>query len=136
LEINTINRIILIGNGFDLAHNRKTSYSDFIMDIREKEKSSVISNLNENIYESPYYYNDDVVEVKSHFLIHKTNSCAETVKSYIWFQKLQTLSIHNYDGTQYFTEVNYKNFFLNTISKKGVLQNWLDIEYEYYLLLI
>ena len=131
-----MNRIILIGNGFDLAHNIKTSYSDFIMDFWEKEKGSVISNLNENLYESPYYYNDDVVEVKSHFKIHKTNSSAETVKGYVWFQKLQTLSIHDCDGTQHFTEVNYKNLFLNTISKKGTLQNWLDIEYEYYLLLI
>lgn len=25
-----INRIILIGNGFDLAHDKNTSYTDFI----------------------------------------------------------------------------------------------------------
>ncbi len=27
---NTINRLIIIGNGFDLAHGMKTKYKDFV----------------------------------------------------------------------------------------------------------
>ena len=31
-----MNRIVLIGNGFDLAHGLKTSYRDFIYDYWEQ----------------------------------------------------------------------------------------------------
>lgn len=32
-----MNRLILIGNGFDLAHNLKTSYKDFVLDLFKRE---------------------------------------------------------------------------------------------------
>jgi hypothetical protein len=31
-----VNRLILVGNGFDLAHGLKTSYKDFIDDFWEE----------------------------------------------------------------------------------------------------
>lgn len=31
-----MNKLIILGNGFDLAHGLKTSYEDFIRDIIEK----------------------------------------------------------------------------------------------------
>ncbi|TKC64050.1 hypothetical protein FBD94_06835 [Pedobacter hiemivivus] len=31
-----MNRLILLGNGFDLAHDMKTSYNDFILDYMIK----------------------------------------------------------------------------------------------------
>ena len=37
----SINRIIIIGNGFDLAHGLKTSYRDFIIDYWEKMKKEM-----------------------------------------------------------------------------------------------
>lgn len=48
-----MNKIILIGNGFDLAHGMKTSYNDFIDDFEEiiKDKS----------YQKTFSENDDVI---------------------------------------------------------------------------
>ena len=44
-----MNRIILIGNGFDLAHNMKTSYSHFINDFWEKVMQKLQNEVNGNI---------------------------------------------------------------------------------------
>jgi hypothetical protein len=36
-----MNKLILIGNGFDLAHGLKTSYTDFIDDFWEQKKNQI-----------------------------------------------------------------------------------------------
>ena len=38
-----MNRIILVGNGFDLAHGLKTSYADFILWYCERRIKELIS---------------------------------------------------------------------------------------------
>jgi hypothetical protein len=128
-----MNRILLIGNGFDLAHKLKTGYSDFINDFWEKEKEKVIHNLQIDPMEKNYFYKDDVVEVKSHYQIQKSNTNGETLKGYKWFQQLPSLSIHSHDGIEHSNKVSYINNFLYTITDKESIQNWVDIEHEYYL---
>lgn len=44
--MNSYNRIILIGNGFDLAHGLKTSYSDFISWYWDEEYQKIHADLN------------------------------------------------------------------------------------------
>ena len=39
-----MNRIIIIGNGFDLAHNLKTRYKDFINDYWATAEEGVYDN--------------------------------------------------------------------------------------------
>lgn len=39
-----MNRIIVIGNGFDLAHGLKTGYQDFINDYWAQVSSTVFGN--------------------------------------------------------------------------------------------
>ncbi|MDR6160136.1 hypothetical protein QF023_003652 [Chryseobacterium sp. SLBN-27] len=48
-----MNKIVLIGNGFDLAHGMKTSYNDFIDDFEE-----IIKNKS---YQKTFNENDDVI---------------------------------------------------------------------------
>lgn len=38
-----MNRLVIIGNGFDLAHGLKTGYRDFILDCLEKEMEQLIT---------------------------------------------------------------------------------------------
>jgi hypothetical protein len=33
MNLEEMNRLVIIGNGFDLAHKMKTSYKDFILDF-------------------------------------------------------------------------------------------------------
>ena len=43
-----MNRILLIGNGFDLAHGLKTSYKDFIIDFWERKAKLVYDEYTEH----------------------------------------------------------------------------------------
>ncbi len=51
-----MNRIILIGNGFDLAHGMKTSYNDFLKDFWKNTISEVHKSEGKEIFE-----NDDII---------------------------------------------------------------------------
>jgi hypothetical protein len=53
-----MNRIILIGNGFDLAHGLKTSYADFIKDLCEQIELDRSKKDKSNLWRS--VINDDV----------------------------------------------------------------------------
>jgi hypothetical protein len=64
-----MNRIILIGNGFDLAHGLKTSYKDFIDNFWEEEKKRVLAGpfIDYLFNNSIKYcdYEDDFIIIKS-----------------------------------------------------------------------
>lgn len=109
-----MNRIILIGNGFDLAHGIKTSYNHFINDywentIKEIHKSEI----------NTQFENDEIVinSVPSQWLpgydFDTLINSLEHIRSKLFF----------------------KNKFLEIITSKKQEQNWVDIENEYYSLL-
>ncbi|MCL1815865.1 MAG: bacteriophage abortive infection AbiH family protein [Treponema sp.] len=66
-----MNRLLLIGNGFDLAHDYKTSYIDFINDLWEQKANALINKYlleNESAEKKgtqPIYfdYNDDEISL-------------------------------------------------------------------------
>jgi hypothetical protein len=110
-----MNRIILIGNGFDLAHNMPTSYQDFLHDFWSKtmkKGQEVQRNNGANRFE-----NEEII-------VEKIPLRWISEYSYSNFTK----SLENYNST-----LTFKNEFLKIITKKTYLQNWVDIENEYYL---
>lgn len=50
-----MNRLIIVGNGFDLAHKMKTSYKDFLLDYL---KTSFVKACTHNKYD------DELIEVQ------------------------------------------------------------------------
>jgi hypothetical protein len=126
-----MNRIILIGNGFDLAHGLKTSYKDFIDDFWEKEKEYVSSRFHSGIFaDNGYYiYNDDFIEIKTSCPPMSFHRLVDPhAKGYDWFKSLEFFS-GQIDG--YISKIKYNNIFLKTITEKNYIQNWVDVEYEY-----
>lgn len=110
-----MNRIILIGNGFDLAYSLGTSYINFIDDywlniIEELKKKTIGSN----------FENDEIIIKRyppENFILGKTfNSLEESLERFGY-------------------KVEFKNLFLEKITKKSSLNSWVDIENEYYILL-
>lgn len=94
-----MNRIVLIGNGFDLAHGLKTSYKDFIdWYLKEKEDTSGI------LYKSMIRYYDLYVTYMSKKQIE------ECMREFC--------------------------VFFNTIRKRVGTTGWVDVEKEYYVLLL
>ncbi|MGJ8660925.1 MAG: AbiH family protein [Bacteroidota bacterium] len=106
-----MNRIILIGNGFDLAHGMKTSYSDFINDYWKSTKAKIQSSSAYSVYIDNLITIDRTPE---RWLI---GDDFESIKN----------SIQNSSG-----KLQFKNKFLEILTNKSDIQNWVDIEDEYY----
>jgi hypothetical protein len=134
-----MNRIFLIGNGFDLAHGLKTSYIDFIDNFWDKKKNAITDGLKQ-IWEGSktyYKYEDEVIEFISPCEISKLPSFANTNTSgFNWFKILLSSKYSiNINGYDIYVHMEIKNIFLNYISALSLLTNWVDIEAIYYLLL-
>ena len=118
-----MNRLVLIGNGFDLAHGLKTSYQDFInwyWDKRVLGFRDCFSNVSEDIlcrFEirtsetwNTYYL--------SHLVFPKVSG-----KDFVALMKENDL--FKVEGSTFFSNI------CDSIEEKG----WVDIENEYYRLL-
>ncbi len=139
-----MNRIILVGNGFDLAHNLPTKYEDFInWYSRERLKSfennkTLISedplckldmNDNDTIY---HYLSDDLIPDIEFFRYNRFYTCNSLHEFYASnsegefkgildiFRKLKLK--FNIDSSPLFENIT------KSIETKG----WVDIENEYY----
>jgi hypothetical protein len=132
-----MNRIILIGNGFDLAHGLETSYKHFIDSLWENEKKILEAPINGD-KDYRFIYGDNI-------LIYKTNYDKNTLQEqmekseyygYNFFKtKSSGLKEISFGNRDYSIDVYYKNDFLVKLSDNA-LTNWVDIEDFYYQCLI
>lgn len=122
-----MNRIILIGNGFDLAHGLKTSYNDFIDWIIESKHIELEKNgyqLNDiDIKYNKGYFNKNIPieELKKVFCKNKRTSAVPRILGENTY----------YDNNKYGT-VEYKNTFLKLIIQSRYVKGWADIETMFY----
>jgi hypothetical protein len=113
-----MNRIILIGNGFDLAHGLETSYKNFIDGFWENKIKE---------YKNKQYWNEnEMVE-----LVYPKNRNSDG------YYKILLKDVNSYSNlSEYLNErkitIKFNNIFLEIISEKSYLQNWVDIEEEYF----
>lgn len=110
-----MNRIILIGNGFDVAHGMKTRYQDFLNDYWN------------NIWEKRSQMSGDVILEDDELVIKKGIAHYETKES--------AYTVLKSENQRLSAGLFIKNKFLEAISEKSHIQNWVDIENEYYELL-
>lgn len=124
-----MNRIILIGNGFDLAHGLKTSYADFINWYWERwgellrchakwmEEDEFCSfSLNKSIGLGGWYL----------VWSHRYGLFNPTAQEIVEIAKNDT-------GL---CEFKYKSPFFEQINKQIESKGWVDIENEYYSMLV
>jgi len=129
-----MNRIVLIGNGFDLAHGLKTSYADFInwywdqrlyniIMLREAISADLLCSL--IILPNSGY--------KNWYLFSYQNSFFKDIIKNEWRVSGKEFIEELKNNSNYF-EIKYSPFFeriIKSIETKG----WVDIENEYYNLL-
>lgn len=104
-----MNRIILIGNGFDLAHGLETSYSHFIDYFWNKK----IENVRNNYHGE--YTDDDIYIDFRHY-----GHLPSIIKNY----KDLTTTLN--------VKFKFKNTFLSEICKEITIKKWVDIEEHYF----
>lgn len=122
-----MNRIILVGNGFDLAHNLRTSYKDFI----------------------EWYWDEWLYKLrKSHYKTETDELCSFTLKNDrdVWSGFLWNYisPIAKYKGKEVIDEMlEHEEIFtikicpfLENICNSIEEKNWVDIESEYYQCLL
>lgn len=109
-----MNRLVIIGNGFDLAHGLPTSYKDFIEDYFV-EKMNVF--LTERVYE------DVLISVKylQSILPLKTD-IFRTMDEVVVFLKRYSTSI----------QLSYRSPFLRKLKSRLDQISWVDVESEYF----
>jgi hypothetical protein len=124
-----MNRLVIIGNGFDLAHGLPTSYKDFIDDYWNGVTGAS--------------HDDDFVSFENlgqHFKFDQVKNLeglANFIMQYDEKIKFSEAEIYreygNNNGGKYPRKhiLNYKNPFFRLINQKAI-QNWVDIENEYY----
>lgn len=120
-----MNRIVLIGNGFDLAHGLKTSYQDFINWYWEQKAQLFLYH--------PDQIDDMLVSIKTNTSNYHTSTFIYNElrrKGIIWPNEFHEKVLNNSDAFK----VTYSQFF-NSINKSVETKGWVDIENEYYLFL-
>jgi len=111
-----MNRLVLIGNGFDLAHGLKTSYKHFVEDY--------LANALNSFFEKNTY-SDPLLEIKFKYAGHRFHDSpmSSPKKAY---SDLKNLIDHDYVNAK----IN-STFFSGTLEKLSRL-NWVDLEIEYF----
>lgn len=117
-----MNRLIIIGNGFDLAHGIKTSYKDFIADYLRK--AIILFNYNG-------FYADNLLEIKWKEHYRKTidfsfDLSPSDVKQYINHNLLNKNAI----------DFKFNSTVLKNSYNKFESMNWVDLEIEYFNVLL
>lgn len=137
-----MNRIIVIGNGFDLAHKLKTSYKDFIdtywNDFYNKVFTPYFQSIRQEyaVINTPEFYEDEFayIEKKSGKITHipdESSHFCEYQNPYGELHKL--IKEYNQENNINITiRLKFKNGFWEQISNQCSLMSWLDIENEYY----
>lgn len=119
-----MNRIILIGNGFDLAHGMPTSYKDFIEDYW----GNIIDKVHDSrkVYEDECVYFSTDIQTLAHLVSKNTEHSIQDIQKQISSFK------NSLYGVKAKIKFNMLNKFLENISKLSSINNWVDIENEYY----
>ena len=130
-----MNRLVIIGNGFDLAHGLKTSYANFINWYWNEWGMRLLM-------ASTYEESDELCSFVSNLKVegHRLT----------WFQLQQCHYIKRedsfkpWDGKDVVKQIRshelcqfeYKSPFFEQINKSIETKGWVDIENEYYLMLV
>lgn len=115
-----INRLIILGNGFDLSHNLKTKYSDFIKDYFSQIKES---SWCDNFFEF----------VKPGYVFEK-NSSLKDIMDYLVLRLGGNFTLMHPEKNLHINRdlvIKIHNHFFYEISRK-IESNWVDIEIEYF----
>lgn len=142
-----MNRIIVIGNGFDLAHGLKTGYQDFINDYWEQVSSTVFgntqtsSNIN-NLLSTylPQNHSDEFISISCRQKWQTPSQehpqplfTWQVVKKTAYIDFAQKVDAWNQNSqSAHFCVVTFKNHFFERLTQQLTLQNWVDIENAYY----
>lgn len=113
-----MNRLFIIGNGFDLAHGLPTSYKHFVDDYIQ---NLLVKLAKDKIFDDGFVLVD-----------FSRDNQPDFKKS---FDKIKDLTgIKDYVASNInYCKISFKNNFFENLLNKNATENWVDIENEYYM---
>jgi len=122
-----MNKLVIIGNGFDLAHGLETRYSDFLLwEINEAFKQTNIVKPSSFHIESPLFAIESNYRICQH---PSLDPCEfEDIAGFLQYLK------DNKDG-RLIIKIKYSYSFVEHLIQFAN-RNWVDIEREYYIKLL
>ncbi|QYJ68856.1 AbiH family protein [Flavobacterium litorale] len=140
-----MNRLVIIGNGFDLAHGLPTGYNDFMNNLWGKIAKTPNSYKDLVFINESYDLSLKYTEVKSykdfknklddyiqHSKINNLYKVIEWGNKSVGVNNIIRVNTHNREHNVLF---QFNNSFFEAVNSKNYIQNWVDIENEYYTLL-
>ncbi|WP_164111994.1 MULTISPECIES: AbiH family protein [Sphingobacterium] len=141
-----MNRLILIGNGFDLAHGLRTTYKDFIFWYLDQCFNGA------GLYDNGHFFEDDFIRIRvlEHYrLMDLGRKCGEMGLSRYLYEKGILKSYLDFNHTQEYGsptniekfreiseisphQVEFKSIFLKQLVVNCIDCGWVDIEQEYF----
>ncbi len=135
-----MNRIVIIGNGFDKAHGLATGYRDFIDrywtrvfdHIFEPYKRSNAQRF--GVMGDPIPYEDEFISFKVFRHIESRTTIDETVFTldHDVYSKVRRFIVDINQNQFNSVGLTFKNRFFQHISERCSLTNWVDVENEDY----
>lgn len=135
-----MNRIILVGNGFDKAHGMATGYRDFIDNYWNKVAVQIFSKYKEVILEEYNLlvrletYEDTFIKAHTSPSKQTNGEIEPGCRGEDSYSVLRGLIVQynrrNMYGDTF--RLTFKNKFFKHISEQCSLVNWVDVENEYY----
>jgi hypothetical protein len=119
-----MNRLVIIGNGFDLAHGLPTSYKDFIDDYWESACKTKERRKLE-------YDDDHFVKLSCDLGSMYSDLDCEAFNNITSYKELMTLVKRNRENGYGYFDVSFRNSFFKIICDNSI-ENWVDIENQYY----
>lgn len=125
-----MNRLVIIGNGFDLAHGLPTGYCDFI----DWYWKGAIECFRCETLNHPVEYSDNIVSVELIFREYDYYGRMEIIRRMKYLNNFSDLKsfIDNHIPKDEDKKITFKNSFFECINYKKSINNWVDIENEYY----
>lgn len=112
------NRIVLIGNGFDLAAGLKTSYVQFITSFAKKAVKTSLENRE---------FQSEILNIKM-----KNFNPANSIDKYFEQVDKRETAQDTLDYIKNIAEIQYKNDLVREIIKNHHEKRWVDLEQYYF----
>ncbi|WP_158093882.1 AbiH family protein [Algoriphagus ratkowskyi] len=117
IKYKEVNRLILIGNGFDLAHGLKTSFRDFIEDYFTK----ILENIKLN-----FYHKDLLLSIRAEVSFRHLDKIFTPSQAFLELRSLM-------DNPN--LKIEKESKLLKTIYNEIEVKTWVDIEVIFFKLL-
>tara|TARA_R110000796_G_scaffold37722_1_gene95039 strand:- start:81650 stop:82969 length:1320 start_codon:yes stop_codon:yes gene_type:complete len=126
-----MNKLVIVGNGFDLAHGLPTSYTHFMDDFWKNLKL----NYEEEKIKKIVFVNPDYLKILDN-PINNYNSFKKNILDYSneYRYKYDEVNHELYNNKSRTTPIfKFENKFFKELQLNTSIENWVDIENEYYL---